>query len=327
MNVKLYNAEMGDSLSGSLGGDPTGRSQSITLENPWAPSTGGGDGGFKGSAPTTPSPAIGNGDPDPATLTLDNGQKPAATPPTTQPAATPPPAATPQPPSQAPQPLTAEQIAEIAANAASRVRPPQAEVQPAQPPQMSREEFNQTFGVVNPTTAEFSAMFGVEPNEAQLAAFTAYGQRLVRQAILMTDARYTQHLREQLSRYDAQLQPIAATHRANAEEQHLSAFMKANPDLNGYDALVRDVASRLDPKQFAGIQDPAQRAQAAYNAVATRARALLNRVGQSPQQTSPQGQTQQPQQSQRQMAPTSVGGRAGGGEATTPANDAKAIWG
>ena len=226
------------------------------------------------------------------------------------------------------QQLTPERIADIAAQAAIRVGQQQTpQVQPAPQPQMSQEEFNKTFNVVNLNANDFAAITGYVPDKPeQVAALNNFAQGIVKQALTMAQVHIASVTQSLEQRFGQQISPLTQQREAQVGEAVKNEFFTAHQDLKDLEPLVTEIANqaKTSGQKFASKEE-------AFKFVADRVRSLVPRAptaASQPGATAPnQPQGQQPVQ--RRMATTSVGSQASssGGSATGSKSDAKSIFG
>jgi hypothetical protein len=213
----------------------------------------------------------------------------------------------------APQPqFTAEQIAELAANAAAKVAQANAP-KPAeqQAPGMSTEEFNKTFNVLTVDAKGFQDMFGFAPeNPQQVANVNNAFQGAVKQAVKMATYLAGKEIEKLRADLGGQVAPIVTQQKNNREQALRQGFVAANGDLKDYMPLVETIAKQMvtEGKKF-------QSEQQLFSEVAKHVRGLLKM---QPSGQAVQG-TAQPtiQQPARQMASVSTGGQSSGAPTAT----------
>lgn len=142
------------------------------------------------------------------------------------------------------QPLTAQQIANIAAETASRVRQQPA---PQQVPQLTQDDIDKQLGVVK-ITPEMCVELGLP---AEAAPFLDKLQKgIVTNAVRMSDVIIQQKL--------ADMQRGLAPHISFAQHQQQlvleQQFREAHPDLKGYEPVVKDISDKLAKSGFRGTQ-------------------------------------------------------------------------
>lgn len=202
---------------------------------------------------------------------------------------------------------------------------------PPQEQQLTPEQFNQKYGVVQVTEQHMAAILG---QDAKHAAATLNGiiQAAVKQAALMTldvaDAR--------IGKVKSEFEPHISSwqkHQNEIKEQKAEQeFFKAYPDLAVERELVMEMKDAVLAKVNAG-QLRFNSPQEAFNAVATATRNILKRMSpggtgtQSGQQQGGQGGGQQtPSPATRQMSGASSSGRSGTGQAAVK-SDVESVFG
>ena len=229
------------------------------------------------------------------------------------------------PPAQ--QALTPEQIANIAAETASRFNQQQAPAatKPA-PAALSDEEFNKAFNVVTVDDKTFQSIMGYTPDSPeQVKNLQNFSQAIVKQTMTMAEFRMNQKLQELEGRFTGQLTPIVKERETQIAQKTEEEFYTTHPELKGHEALVREIASNLHA-QGHKFTDKTQ----AFKQVAEKVKSLLpaNLLSSGTnQQQSPQN-SNQPVASKRTMATTSVGGQTSANTGTNrPVTDARSLFG
>lgn len=206
--------------------------------------------------------------------------------------------------------LDAKTIAEAVAAGVKGVLPQQ---QQSQQPQVSEAELAKQFNIYTATPEVFESILGFKPERPeQVAALNTAFQGLVKQAVTIAAAMQERSLttfRDSLNPY------ISATTSTEAERQR-TIFTQENPDLVGYDALVKQQyeLAKANGIKFASVDQ-------ARKYIADQTRSTLKTLGITPAAPTTNGtNTTKPGQApDRQMAPTSMGGRSGsGGSASKP---------
>lgn len=311
----LYEQATGDTNGGGTGTATAPATTPVSNDNPFAASS--------TNAPASTPTSTQSQTPPAASAAQTASTAPAGQVPPTQ-------AAQQTPPAQ--QQLTTEQIADIAAQAAARVgqqttQQAAAQGQQQQRPQMSQEEFNKAFNVVQLTDKDFATITGYVPDKPeQVAALNTFAQNIVKQALTMAQVHIQSVTQSLEQRFGQQVAPLTQQREAQVGAQLKSEFFQTHTDLKDLDALVEEVANNVKAsgRTFADKES-------AFKFVADKVRLLVpNRAPvTSQQQTGATASNQGQQVVTRQMTPTSVGGQAGasGGSATAPITDAKSIFG
>jgi hypothetical protein len=261
---------------------------------------------------TTPAPAAA-----PAAAPVET-TKPVETASTSQ-ATQPPPTPSASGPSQA---EIIRATAEAVAQAHLRGR---TEATPTPAKELSPEEFNRKYNVTRAHEELVTAIIGQDPKKA-VAALDAYGQGLVKQAILMamelSDAN--------LGRYRDEVNPkLTAWEQYRSQQEAVAAegrFYQFAPDLANERELINEIKDSFIAKVRAG-QVKFSSEPEAFKAVAETARTILKKVNPSWGQGGGASQAQtQGQQQGRHMSVASSTGRSGTGQATVK-SDAELVFG
>lgn len=301
-------------------------------------STGGGDSSAQTSAQTGPAADIFSQTPDePAGPTGDaaGGQTPptgtASQPPATPPTGTVAPTAGAAAPKVSPQPtvgtqqtqsLSAQQIAELAAQTAAKFVPQQTQTQTA-PKTFSQEDFNKAFNIPTVSPEHFEAMFGFRPEKPeQIQALNNFAQSIIRGAVTMANFQLDQ-ARQQL---ESRVGPALAYQKEQVDTVLQNDFYTSNPQFKDFKPLIGEIAKsfKAEGKQFESKVE-------LFKALADKAASLLGRalpsssVNTGTQSTN--GTAPVVTGTQRRMTPTSVGGQVSSSQSASGTNGVKALFG
>lgn len=216
--------------------------------------------------------------------------------------------------------LTPEQIRELAAGVARGM-------QPQQQPQMTEEEFNKLFNIVNPSEDQLGAIFG-EDKKVALATLRELLHGTARQATTLAAF----HLTQELQKIQQMVQPALKLAETQELDKLKGEFFEFAPDLKGLEPLLLEIRNSFiaQGKQF-------DNKDSAFKAVAEAARGILAKIpgyqvgqsGQSGNGNSGAGQGQQRQQQSTRMPALSGKGQGGGttGGSSATKSTAERIFG
>jgi len=206
--------------------------------------------------------------------------------------------------------LGREEIAAIVQEAMRGV--PQVQQQPQR--QMTQEEIDTALRVYRPNMRTLDRIRA--GGEEGLAALSEVIQGVYNQAVTM--AQYQTQM--QIEPVTSALTPLQAFHQEQQVRQLRDEFMKANPDLKGYEPLLDGIRQQLVTE---GARFPSK--EAAFKEVAARAKQIIKTlpgVGQAGQQQ----QTQQTQGQPHNMSTLTGGGQGSTNQANGAANQNKFAW-
>lgn len=162
-------------------------------------------------------------------------------------------------------PLTAQQIAAIAAETVRASQPVVKQVAP----QLTQEEIDKQLGVVK-VTPEMCVEMGLP---AEAAPFLDKLQKsIVTNAVRMANVIIEQKAAELNSKVDPHISFAQRQQHIMLEHQ----FREANPDLKGYEPIVNDIAAKLKQSGFRGNQEQA------FQKIAEETRKYLKGMGIDP---------------------------------------------
>lgn len=198
--------------------------------------------------------------------------------------------------------LDKESIRELVTGVARAVAPKE------KAPEMSMEEFNRVMNVLN-ITPEYAQKLGLNPEAAPVLQELFQG--IAKQAVTMATYQINQARQELETRFNAGLTPLQQHIQKQVEGQAKDEFMKAYPDLKGFEPVLELVYAQMKTEGY-----QAKTKEEAFKAVADRAQTMIKTL---PGMTAvPVGTVKQagqptPGQGAHRMSTLSGGGQGGVG--------------
>lgn len=233
----------------------------------------------------------------------------------------------PQFPTPPAQQFTPQQIAELAAQTATRtvgaLQPQQAQVEP----QFTDADFNKAFNIPTVDANTFTAITGYAPDKPeQVKALNDFAMGVIRAAVTMSNFQLEQ-ARQQVSQ---QMSPILQAQQSQQESALSQEFFTTNSHLKDFEPLIAEVA-----KGFARDGVKFNSKTELFKAVADQTTRLLGRAGQStnagnPAQNTPNGVPPAANGSSHIMTPAALatGGQVSASHGSAArVGDAKSIFG
>jgi hypothetical protein len=190
---------------------------------------------------------------------------------------------------------------------------------------LSPEEFNRKFGVVQVNESHIAALMDADPKKAA-AVLNNLLQGSVAQAVRMANELHQAEFGRMREEITPHIQSWQQYQRERLDIQAKDRFFETNKDLLGEEDLVMTIKDAILTKVQSG-QIRFTSEQEAFNAVATASRQLLTRMN---KKTAAVGGTQNTQttgqNTGRQMSTASAAGRSGTGQATA-LSDVEQIFG
>ena len=208
---------MSNEAQGTNPGVTTGTESTPAASNP-----------FAGMPETHESTPVQTTETTPTVTTPTTGAEGVTTPPATGlPAGTTPAVA----PAPATQGMTAEQIAQLAAETVRQMQPQGGQQQQQQAePQLTAEQIAQKYNFVTATPDDIAAIFAGGPEGAQ--RLTEVLHKTVKMATTLADARFNQLLQQHSAKFEQDIAPMRSIAEERAINHHQTAFYTKYPELN-----------------------------------------------------------------------------------------------
>lgn len=192
--------------------------------------------------------------------------------------------------------------------------------------EMTPEQFNQKYGIVQVTPAHIAQLLDADPQKAA-AALNNLLINNTRSAVLMAKDIVESQLKAARAEYEPHVQSWQSYQQRQIEEARQSKFYAKYPQLADEKELVQEMLDSLAAKKQAGIVS-FQTEEQVFQAVADASMKLLARMNKqaAPAQGNPATSQNGQGSSTRQMAPAASPGRSGTGQATK-VSDEEAIFG
>jgi hypothetical protein len=192
--------------------------------------------------------------------------------------------------------------------------------------EMSPEQFNQKYGIVQVTPAHIAQLLDADPAKAA-AALNNLLINNTRSAVLMAKDIIEAQLKAARSEYEPHVQSWQSYQQRQAEDARQNKFYTKYPQLANEKELVQEMIDSLTAKKQAG-QVAFQTEDQVFQAVADASMKLLARMNKqaAPAQGNPATSTNGQSSTTRQMASAASPGRSGTGQATK-VSDEESVFG